>query len=212
VITTGEGGAITTGSAELAARARRLREHGIERAPERFEGIGLPPALASEERGAWVYEMLELAPNYRLPEPAAALGLSQLRKLGLFLERRRKIADAYAAAFDDLDAVDLPREARGARSAWHLYPVRIDTDAVRGGRAAVYEALRARHLGVQVHYVPVHLQPWYRRHYGTTFGDHPVAERAYLRLLSLPLFPAMTDGEVSRVIDAVREELRRLRR
>lgn len=212
LVTTGEGGAITTASDRLAARARLLREHGIERRPERFEGLGLPPALQDEERGAWVYEQHALAPNYRLCDVAAALGRSQLAKQAAFLARRRAIAEAFAKAFADEDLLECPHERPGVRSAWHLFAVRLHAEALRGGRAALFAALRARGIGVQVHYVPVHLHPYYRRSLGTRFGDLPVAEDAYLRLLSLPLFPAMQDADVERVVETVRSELRRLRR
>jgi dTDP-4-amino-4,6-dideoxygalactose transaminase len=211
-VTTGEGGAVTTGSAPLARLARSLRQHGVEREAERFVGLGLPPALADEERGAWVYEMQRLGQNARLSDFAAALGTSQLERLELFLERRRALVAAYTEALRDEPALELPRESEGARSAWHLYPIRVRRDALRGGRAALFAGLRQRGIGVQVHYVPVHLQPFYRGRRGTRWGDLPVAEAEYLRLLSLPLFAAMDEGDVARVVDALRAELARLRR
>ncbi len=213
LITTGEGGAVVSGDAALADAARQLREHGIERRRDRFRGLGLPRELRAEECGEWVYELHQLGANHRLSEPAAALGSSQLRRLDAFLARRRALAAAYDAALRDLDAaLELPVERDGARSAWHLYALRVRPAALRGGRAGLFRALRGRGIGVQVHYVPVHLQPWYRARLGTRFGDQPVAEAEYLRLLSLPLFPALSDPEQRHVIEVVRDCVRELRR
>jgi perosamine synthetase len=212
LITTGEGGAVTTASPELARRLRQLREHGIEREPAGFRGLGLPPELAHEERGPWVYEMQALAPNYRLPELSAALGRSQLGRRAAFLARRRALAEAYREALADLEEIELPAEAEGAHSAWHLYPVRLRRELLRRSRAEIFAGLRRRGIGVQVHYIPIHLQPWYRSHLGTRFGDCPVAEREYLRLVTLPLFPALADAELERVVHALREEIGEARR
>jgi len=211
-VTTGEGGAVTTDDAACAERLRALRSHGVERRPEHFRGLGLPAALAAEERGAWVYEMHDLAPNYRLAELGAALGRSQLRRLPENLERRRGVAAAYREGLRDLDVVALPAERPGCRSAWHLYVLRLRVEALRGGRAEFFAGLRRADLGVQVHYIPVHLQPWYRKHQGTAWGDLPVTEDAYLRSVSLPMFPGLGDEDVARVVEAVRTEAARLRR
>lgn len=211
-VTTGEGGAVTTSSPVVAERCRRLREHGIERDPARFEGLDLPSELSAEEQGGWVYELHALSPNYRMPDLNAALGRSQLARLPGFLARRRALADAYTDALSDIVGVTLPREAAGVRSAWHLYALQIDPAAFRGGRAALYRRLHARGIGVQVHYVPVHLHPFYRRTAGTRFGDLPVSEAAYLGLLSLPLFSSMRDEDFARVVETMRDELRRARR
>ncbi|MCG8587760.1 MAG: DegT/DnrJ/EryC1/StrS family aminotransferase [Proteobacteria bacterium] len=196
-VTTGEGGAIVSDDPELCRRLRSLRENGVERDVARFEGLGLPPELREEERGEWVYELHTLGANGRLPEAAAALGRSQLVRLGDQLARRRQLVARYRAALARLP-VELPVERRDVRSAWHLLPVRLPprTSGVR--RAEVYRALQRRGIGVQVHYIPVHLQPHYRRE-GHGFGDFPVAEGAYLRLLSLPLFPGLGFDDVERV-------------
>ena len=108
--------------------------------------------------------------------------------------------------------LDLPVERPGTRSAWHLYVLRLRVEALRGGRAEFFSGLRRADLGVQVHYIPVHLQPWYRKELGTSWGDLPASEDAYLRMVSLPLFPGMDDADVERVVDAVRSEVARLRR
>ncbi len=212
LVTSGEGGAVVTASEGLARLARSLREHGVERDPGLFAGLGLPSELADEERGSWVYEMHRLSPNYRLPELSAALGRSQLTRCAALVERRRAVAAAYAAALGDCEALELPAERVGARSAWHLYAVRLQPAALRIGRAELFERLRARGIGSQVHYIPIHLQPYYRRALGTRFGMLPVSEREYLRLFTLPLFPAMTDADIARVVSVLRDELRKERR
>lgn len=211
-ITTGEGGAITTSSDALARRCRRFAEHGLERDGVRFRGLGLPQELAAEESGPWVSELHDVSTNARLSDVAAALGESQLGKLDAFLERRRKLVGLYRDGLADVTGVALPVEREGARSAWHLFPIRLELEGLRGGRRAVFQALHERGIGCQVHYVPVHLQPWYRERYGTAWGDCPNAERAYLQLLSLPLFPAMSEADVARVVDALRAALAGQRR
>lgn len=211
-ITTGEGGALVSRTDALADRVLRLREHGIERDPAHFEGLGLPEALGPESTGGWVYEMQALSGNHRLPDFAAALGLSQLSRLDENLRARQAIAARYAKALADDERVDWLREAAGTRSAWHLFPILLDVDRLRGGRAAVHAALHAEGIGVQVHYIPIHLQPYYRARLGTRFGDLPRTEAAYLRLLSLPMFPDLSDSSQGRVIDVLRSVLDRLGR
>ncbi|RIK97187.1 MAG: UDP-4-amino-4,6-dideoxy-N-acetyl-beta-L-altrosamine transaminase [Proteobacteria bacterium] len=212
LITTGEGGAVATGDGAIAAAARQLRDHGIERDAAGRVGLGLPPRWRDEERGDWVYEMHRLGANHRLAEPAAALGLAQLGRLGPFLARRRALARAYQRDLAGEPLLELPAERSGAVSAWHLYPVRVREGALRGGRAALFAALRARGIGVQVHYVPVHLHPYYRGRFGLRFGDYPEAERAYLHLVSLPLFPSLLERDRAWVVECVRDALRRLAR
>ena len=206
-ITTGEGGAVTTDDLGLAERCRRFREHGIERRASHFSGLGLPESLATEERGGWVYEMQDLGANHRLSDLAAALGESQLARLDQNLAARRQLAQRYAAAFAEDDRVALLPERRGTRSAWHLYPVRLDLERIRGGRAAVHAALHARGVLAQVHYIPVHLQPYYRARFGSKWGDLPETESSYLRLLSLPMFPSLRPEEQDRVVAALGDAL-----
>ena len=208
-ITTGEGGAIVTRDERLADRCLRLREHGMERQPGSFEGLGLPGAVRAEEAGGWVYEMQSLSGNHRLPDFASALGLSQLSRLGANLAARRRIAARYAELLAGDDRLD---EAPQTRSAWHLFPIRLDVDRLAGGRAAVYAALHAEGIGVQVHYIPIHLQPYYRKRLGTRFGDLPNTEAAYLRLLSLPMFPELGDAAQERVVEVLTRTLDRLGR
>lgn len=198
-MTTGEGGMLVTDRTEWAEQARRLRSHGIERNSAKFTEF-------TDEAGPWLYEMQELGYNYRLTDMQCALGLSQLGRLETALVRRREIVAAYNAAFAELDWLTVPglrHSADVATTSWHLYTVQIDFAALERTRAEVMAALRAEGVGSQVLYIPVHLQPWYRKTYGYGPGKCPVAEAYYTRTLSLPLFPAMTDADVAQVIGSV---------
>lgn len=197
-LTTGEGGMLVTDNADWAEKARRLRSHGIEREAGRFESFAAQP---------WAYEMQELGYNYRLTDLQCALGLSQLDRLDVMLARRREIVAAYNAAFAGLEWLITPglrNPADAATTSWHLYAVQMDFKALGRSRVQVMAALRAAGIGTQVHYIPVHLQPWYRKTYGYGPGKCPVAEAYYERALSLPLFPAMTDADVTHVITSVK--------
>lgn len=194
-VATGEGGAVLTNSDEWARRMRRFRSHGI--------GVD---ARQRAERGTWFYEMTDLGYNYRQSDILCALGLSQLERLDENLARRRRIARTYADAFTEIDGAR-PLEIAGDRdSAWHLYVVMLEPEKLRVDRKTVFEALRAENIGANVHYIPVHYHPYYRA-LGYAKGICPVAERAYERMLTLPLFPTMTDADVGDVIEAVRKVL-----
>ncbi len=199
-VTTGEGGAITTASSVLADRCLQLREHGMEREAGRWRGLGLPSHSSSEEVGGWIYEMHALAGNHRLADLGASLGLSQLGRLGELLDRRRQLASRYDRMLGGDERLEILRERPGTRSAWHLYPIRLAVERFHGGRAAIYRALHAEGIGVQVHYIPIHLQPFYRERLGTRFGDLPRTEDAYMRLLSLPLFPDLETVDQDHVV------------
>ncbi|NQU24677.1 MAG: DegT/DnrJ/EryC1/StrS family aminotransferase, partial [Candidatus Nealsonbacteria bacterium] len=186
-ITSGEGGMITTDDANLAQRMRQFRNHGFNRDHHR-----------RAELGSWHYEMTELGYNYRLTDFQAALGISQLTRLDGWIARRQEIARQYDRALADVSGVRPLRTRDGVSHGRHLYVVRLDVD-----RAKAFTALRDAGIGVGVHYVPVHLHPFYRRRFGTATGDCPVAEAAYRQILSLPIFPAMSDADVGRVIEAV---------
>ena len=204
-IAMGEGGVITVREKDMADRLCRMRAHGLVRDTEHW----LQPGMADDGHGRtnpWYYEMHELGWNYRASSLHCALGLSQLDKLDSFIARRRKLAAAYDTAFDQLDAdwvrpVPLAHHnaAGFADHAYHLYPVLIDFAALGVGRADVMRFLAGRGIGTQVHYIPVNRQPYYTDLYGQS--DLPGAERYYNRVLSLPLFPAMTDSDVTRVVD-----------
>jgi perosamine synthetase len=191
-ITTGEGGMVVTNNRRFADRLRRFRAHGIVRR-----------ARDAESR-PWYYEMVDLGYNYRIPDTACALGLSQLLRLTANLARRRAIAAAYDREFDGMRGIRRPEVAEGVESAWHLYPIRIDAARFGVSRDAAIRALRAANIGAMVHYVPVTFHPYYRQRFGYRAGDYPVAERAYRQLISLPMFPAMTDRDVDDVVRAVR--------
>jgi perosamine synthetase len=188
-ITTGEGGMVTTDDSALAAHLRRFRNHGIS-----------TDHRQRSEAGSWYYEMEELGCNYRLSDFQCALGTSQLRHLPGWIARRRGIAKAYDAALAACSWKPLAVRPDVCH-AWHLYVVRV---AEGSDRAAAFVALRRDGIGANVHYVPVHLHPFYRRRFGTGPGLCPRAEQAYERLLSLPMYPAMRDAEVEEVIAAIR--------
>jgi perosamine synthetase len=190
-ITTGEGGMVLTADAALAARLRRFRNHGID-----------ADATERAARGEWYYQMLDLGFNYRLTDIQCALGLSQLARLDGFVARRRALAARYVEALADLPAVQLPAVAADVRHAWHIFPVLLDLERLAIDRRTVFTALRAEGIGVNVHYIPVYWHPYYTRR-GYQRGLCPVAEWAYERLLTLPLFPAMDDRDVDDVVRAV---------
>jgi perosamine synthetase len=191
-IATGEGGAVTTSDAGLAQRLRMFRNHGIT-----------TDFRQRAAQGAFAYEMVDLGYNYRLSDIQCALGLTQLAKLPASVARRQAIAQQYDEAFCQLPPVKPLAVGRDVSHAYHLYVVRLDLDVLTADRAMIYRALRAEGIGVNVHYLPVHLHPYYQNKFGTRKGLCPVAEAAYERILSLPMFPAMTDDDVHDVIEAV---------
>lgn len=195
-LTTGEGGAITTNDEELFERLRMARSHGITRDPARM--------AAEAPEGPWVYEQRSLGFNYRMTDLQAALGRSQLRRLDQFCSRRTEIVRRYRDALSGLDWLDLPFDAGNQTVCYHLFVVRIDFARIGQTRAEVMARLSKAGVGTQVHYIPVHTQPWYRETYGTAAGDQPKAEAYYDRCLSLPLYPGMTDEDQGRVVAAVR--------
>jgi perosamine synthetase len=190
-ITTGEGGMILTDDAVLGDRMRRFRNHGID-----------VDASRRMDLQTWEYDVVEAGLNYRLTDFQCALGLAQLRRLPIWLARRREIAARYGEALKALPVETLVT-AQGASHAYHLYVIQVDGDA----RAAVFALLRESGIGVNVHYIPVHLHSLYRDRFGTTQGQCPVAENAYKRILSLPMFAAMTDAQVDRVVSALANAL-----
>jgi perosamine synthetase len=191
-IATAEGGMITTDDAELARRLRLFRNHGIT-----------SDHRQREQAGSWFYEMVELGYNYRLSDVQCALGMSQLRKLPDWIRRRQAIGRRYDEAFAALPGVRPLAVRSDVTHAYHLYVVRLDPGILRTDRAAIYKALRQEGIGVNVHYIPVHLHPYYRRRFGTRPGLCPVAELSYANILSLPIFPRMSDADVETVIQAL---------
>ena len=188
-LSTGEGGMVTSDDAGWARMLRQFRNHGI--------------SSEARERRGWQYEMVMLGLNYRLTDIACALGISQLKKMEANLARRREIAAQYAAALQGMPELVLPCVRADVDPAWHLYPIRLNLGRLPATREQIFRALRAENIGVNVHYIPVHLQPYYRGRFGYRGGEYPVAENAYEHLISLPMFHGMTDEDVGDVISAV---------
>jgi len=195
-VTTGEGGMVTTNNPEFAETLRRFRNHGIS-----------SDARQRQSAGQWHYEMVLLGFNYRLTDIVCALGIEQLKKLEANLTRRRQIAAMYDAAFHHLPGIVPPVVKSEVNPAWHLYPVRLDLEKLSAHRGQIFRALRAENIGVNVHYIPVHLHPYYRDRFGYRGGEFPLAEAAYARLISLPMFHSMSDNDVGDVIHAFRKVL-----
>lgn len=191
-ITTGEGGVITTNRQDLYEKLILFRSHGITRQPEKMRN----------HEGPWYYEMMDLGFNYRMTDIQAALGLSQLDKLNEFLKRRKEIAAQYNAVFREMRGLTVPHQSSDTESSWHLYVLRFDENSFRAGRRVLYEALQAENIGVNVHYIPVYYHPYYQQ-LGYNKGICPLAEQLYEEIITLPLFPAMTDKDVQDVIRAV---------
>jgi perosamine synthetase len=193
-ITTGEGGIITTSDADLAQRMRTFRNHGIT-----------TDHRQRQQQGSWFYEMVGLGYNYRLTDFQCALGVRQLHKLPGWVARRQQIARRYDEAFAATPALTPLAVQPDTSHAYHLYVLRFELDQLQASRAELFSALRAEGIGVNVHYIPVHLHPFYREHFGTHPGMCPVAEAAYEQIVSLPMFPRMTDADVEDVITALQK-------
>ena len=191
-VTTGEGGVVTTADPEMAARMRTFRNHGIT-----------TDHRQRSEKSSWIYEIVELGYNYRLTDIQCALGLSQLSKLHARIERRQAIAREYDRAFASIGEVSPLALRADVSHAYHLYVVRADTSKLDCDRAMLFGALRREGIGVNVHYIPVHLHPFYRQRFGFGPGLCPVAEAAYEQVITLPMFPAMTARDVQDVVEAV---------
>jgi len=202
-IATAEGGVVTTADPDMAARMARLRNHGMSRDAAMFSERDL--AFTGGAANPWYYEMAELGYNYRLPDVLCALGVSQLKKLDRFLDRRRELAALYDRLLAPLAPAVRPIRHGNRPHGWHLYVALIDFAALGTTRAAVMQALRASGIGTQVHYIPVHRQPYYRARYGAL--DLTGADAYYARCLSLPLFPDMADDDVRRVVDTLQASI-----
>jgi UDP-4-amino-4,6-dideoxy-N-acetyl-beta-L-altrosamine transaminase len=189
-VTTGEGGAITTNNEDLYRRLFMLRTHGITK----------DPSVMTQNPGPWYYEMHDLGFNYRLTDIQAALGISQMTRLDRYIERRRDIVARYNQAFKNENWAVIPYERPDVLSAFHLYVIQIDFDKIGKTRKDVMEALKKKNIGTQVHYIPVHTQPYYRKHFKFRNSDFPIAEAFYKRALSLPLYPRMTNADMDYVI------------
>lgn len=199
-ITTGEGGMAVTDDHDLAMRMRNFRSHGID----------LDFRQRTQDR-PWFYQMVQLGFNYRLPDVACALGLSQLRKMDKFLTRRREIAAYYTEVFAQFPELTIPRVILDCEPAWHLYVIRFNLELLKVDRAQIFRALMAEGLGINVHYIPVPWHPYYQG-LGYEKGNWPVAEEAYERMVSLPIFPKMTNQDMDDVVEVVRKVIDEYRR
>ena len=193
-ITTGEGGAVLTNREDLYEKLLMFRNHGITKDEKNF---------IKEKEGDWYYEMQFLGFNYRMTDIQAALGISQLKKLEKFIEKRRKIVEIYNKAFEGNPYFDTPVEKDYAYHSYHLYPVRLKNN-YKDKRKEIFQLLRKKGLGVQVHYIPVYLHPYYQE-LGYKKGECPVAEEFYEKEISLPIYPAMTKEEIDYVTKTVFE-------
>jgi UDP-4-amino-4,6-dideoxy-N-acetyl-beta-L-altrosamine transaminase len=196
IITSGEGGMILTNRADLYEKLIRLRSHGITRRPD---------LLQQPNPGPWYYEQLELGYNYRLTDIQAALGLSQAKRIDAYVARRRELARRYDEAFAELP-IATPGQDPAAASSWHLYVVRLGLDRIKKTQQEVFEAMHRAGIGVNLHYIPIHLQPYYRQ-LGFKPGDFPEAENYYREALTLPLFPRLRSDEIDMVIQRFKEVL-----
>lgn len=194
-LTTGEGGMITTNNDAYADRMRLMRLHGIGRdAWKRYSADG-----------SWYYEVLEAGFKYNLTDLQSALGLVQLTKCDALCESRRRIAKRYTAAFEKLETLEVPTVHADRETSWHLYILRLNLERLRIDRDHFISELKQRGIGTSVHFIPLHLHPYYQKKYGCKVGDLPRAEQQYARSISLPIYPTMTADEVEYVISAVSE-------
>ena len=192
-LTTGEGGMITTANDAWAERLRSIRQHGISKdAWKRYS-----------KEGSWYYEVLEAGYKYNMTDIQASLGLAQLKKQQWMLDERNRIADKYTEAFKDSDFIGVPLIKPGRSSAWHLYIIKLNIEALRINRADFIEELKALGIGTSVHFIPLHRHSFYRETFACNEKDFPNAEWVYERSISLPVYPGMTDSDIGRVIDAV---------
>lgn len=194
-LTTGEGGMITTDNDDHAARMRVMRLHGIS--GDAWKRYG--------KNGSWFYEVIEAGFKYNPTDLQSALGVVQLKKCDASNDARRRIADRYSAVFQDVDALETPVTRPDRTSAWHLYILRLHLDRLKLDRNGFIDRLKERGIGTSVHFIPLHLHPFYQRAYGYKKGDFPVAELQFERCISLPIYPSMSDADVERVIQNVEE-------
>lgn len=209
-ITTGEGGAILTNNEELHSKVQLLRTHGMTKNPD----------MLIQNDGPWYYEMIDLGYNYRLTDFQAALGTSQLKKLAGFIQKRKDLAKNYTDAFSHLHGtllqsneevsnslLQLPIEQHSIQSAFHLYPILINFDKIAISKIDFFQNMFSNGIRLQVHYIPVHLQPYYKNNFGFKQGDFPIAERFYELEFSLPLYPSLKFSEQDSVIHSLNKLL-----
>ncbi len=188
-ITTGEGGMVLTDNEEFYEKLKIFRHHGIVK--------------NNLDKGSWYYDIYNPGYNFRITDFQCALGTSQLKKLDRFVERRREIAARYNEAFAQMEELITPVEDKDVRAVYHIYVIQLRTELFKVGRKEIFEALSAENIGVNVHYMPLHLHPYYQEKFGYKKGDYPKAERYYERAVTLPIFPKMSDEDIEDVIKAV---------
>jgi perosamine synthetase len=201
-LATGEGGMVSTGQEEWAERIKFLRLHGISKdAWKRYSG-----------EGSWYYEVIEAGYKYNMTDIQAALGLAQLRKLEQMRDMREEIAQRYSKVFKTFAAIEIPDIRPDRESAWHLYVIKLNPEALSIDRNRFIDELKEIGVGASVHFIPLHRHPFYRKTFGYDAADFPVSEWLYERIISLPVYPGMTDGDVDFVIESVTDVCRKFNR
>jgi len=193
IITTGEGGMMTTNLHDIYDKAKMLRSHGINKNPNNF---------LSESHGPWFYEQVNLGFNYRLSDINAALGISQLRKIKKFIKKRNELANNYAKLLNN-EKIALPKVLENCYSSFHLYIINLKTHEMSISQTEVFKRLIEKGIMVNLHYIPIHLQPFYQRKFGFKLGDFPFAEKYYSCAVSLPIFPLMSKIDQEYIVNAV---------
>ncbi|MEW6005437.1 MAG: UDP-4-amino-4,6-dideoxy-N-acetyl-beta-L-altrosamine transaminase [Stygiobacter sp.] len=196
-ITTGEGGAVLTNNELIDKRVKLLRTHGMTKDENELE----------KNDGPWYYEMHEVGFNYRITDFQCALGINQLKRLKKFIASRRKVAEYYDSFFKNDDRVVTPFVSKNVKHAYHLYPLQIKFDKLKIDKKEFYFRLKENGVVFQVHYIPVHLQPFYRKKFGFKAGDFPVAEKFYEREISIPIYPTLTKKDLKFITNAIKKTL-----
>jgi UDP-4-amino-4,6-dideoxy-N-acetyl-beta-L-altrosamine transaminase len=196
IITTGEGGMALTNDSELARKMNLFRSHGITRDPQ---------MMTQEPDGPWYYQQIDLGFNYRMTDIQAALGISQMERLDNYVSRRHELANRYRSMLADMPVKTLVQHP-DSRSAYHLFVIRLKLEKIKHTHRGVFESMREKKIGVNLHYIPVHTQPYYQR-MGFDLGDFPESERYYDEAISLPMYASLTDSEQDQVVEALKKSL-----
>ncbi len=194
-ITSGEGGAVLTNDEQLDEQIKILRTHGMTK-DEKY---------LTKNEGQWYYEMHSLGYNYRITDIQSALGSSQLKKLDRFVERRNEIADYYNESFSGDDRFIIPYVEKNIKHAYHLYPLQIKFDNLNIRKKSFFEKMREQNIGLQVHYIPVHTQPYYKNNFGFQEGDYPIAEEFYKNEVSIPIYPLLENDDLDYIVKTIKE-------
>ncbi|MCU7494837.1 MAG: UDP-4-amino-4,6-dideoxy-N-acetyl-beta-L-altrosamine transaminase [Ignavibacteria bacterium] len=196
-ITTGEGGAVLTNNLELNDKVKLLRTHGITK----------DKSLLEKNDGPWYYEMHNLGYNYRITDFQCALGITQLKKLDYFVKKRRDIAKYYNERFENVKQFITPKVSKYARHAYHIYPLQVHFEMISLNRNEYFSKLKENGINCQVHYIPVHLQPYYKKNYGFKVGDYPNAESFYSKEVSIPIYPSLEEEDLESITDLLIKSL-----